>query len=171
MIPYDTLIYLRQLVADDQKFGDPANAHRARGAATVLDAALADAERVEYFTLRQDTHERWQLGAFDGVAAKVAPYVETARGLSLLEMAVSWPNEPYRVVDFLSPGEDFDNMLHSARVMLSRTRKLICDEYDIGLADLLKFVALAKDADGNVVATYTPPGGAPPIYTSFVIPP
>lgn len=132
-----------------------------------LSAYVAARTAPTYFSLIEETNDQWRIGAFSGVTARGMGGKELGRALTLLALAVSCPGYPYPVYPLLEPGKDLDNALHSGRSMVSRARKWIEDEIDVGLAYLLKAVRVVEDDFGAAVAVYSPPAGTPPILTSF----
>lgn len=164
-LSYETLRFLRELVADEFGAGHQA----ARPVLTELDRALEAAEQPTHYTLRQESPIAWRLGALDGVVIinHGEPGNELMRGLGLLEYATAFPHSPSPVADFVTAAEP-DAMLRSARTMLTRTRDYLAG-IDHDLAALLKAVTVTKDEFG-VFATYAPPLDAPPIRTGYADP-
>jgi hypothetical protein len=167
----DTITYLQRLIADDRDFGPPDNASACKQATRELDAL----RRPIHYTLRQGGAEGWVVGALDGIhlpsPSSRAGASEVSRGLAALELAVTWQGDQVRLDAFLPPGEPLTSALHSARSMITRTRRWVGNYADATLGNLLEAVEVHQDASGLPVAVYLPAPDAPPIHTGFNTPP
>ena len=132
-LSHPTAVYLLDLAKSELEGSvrDP----DARRAVRELTEYLAQLDRPNRYTLRQ-VAGGWQIGALDGILLPT-PVGEYARGLSALELALTYPGDPVRLTDFLDPGVQFKSEHGLARKLISVTTRWIEDEADVELGRMI----------------------------------